>query len=104
MRRTLMGAALVSATVLAAAIWSNESADAAQDDALMAVKQQFIGHYELVSFVSFPATGGEVDNNYVGRIMYDENDQMSAQGMPRDLPERAAKTMFATTSSPRKAC
>ncbi|WP_237132830.1 lipocalin-like domain-containing protein [Pseudohongiella sp. O18] len=92
MRRTLMGAALVSAAVLLAAVWSNGSADAAQDDALMAVKQQFIGHYELVSFVSFPATGGEVDNNYVGRIMYDENDQMSAQGMPKDLPERAAQT------------
>ncbi|MDH7942828.1 lipocalin-like domain-containing protein [Pseudohongiella sp. SYSU M77423] len=92
MRRTLMGAALVSAAVLLAAVWSNESADAAQDDALMAVKQQFVGHYELVSFVSFPATGGEVDNNYVGRIMYDENDQMSAQGMPKDLPERAAQT------------
>jgi hypothetical protein len=65
---------------------------AAEDEALTAVKRQFVGHYELVSFISFPAEGGELDNNYIGRIMYDQNDQMSAQGMPRDLPVRAAQS------------
>lgn len=65
------------------------AADASQ---LAAVKQQFVGHYELVSFISYPASGGEVDNDYVGRIMYDEADQMSAIGMPRSLPARAAQT------------
>lgn len=64
----------------------------AQDAALEAVKRQFIGHWELVSFISYPAEGGERDNNYIGRIMYDENDQMSAQGMPKDLPARAAQS------------
>mgnify|MGYP001627117080 CR=1 FL=1 len=64
----------------------------AQDAALEAVKRQFIGHWELVSFISYPPEGGERDNNYIGRIMYDENDQMSAQGMPKDLPERAAQS------------
>lgn len=64
----------------------------ADEDALAAIKQQFVGHYELVSFISYPATGGEVDNDYVGRIMYDESDQMSAIGMPKSLPERAAQS------------
>lgn len=64
----------------------------AQDAALEAVKRQFIGHWELVSFISYPPEGGERDNNYIGRIMYDENDQMSAQGMPKDLPARAAQS------------
>jgi hypothetical protein len=59
---------------------------------LAAIKQQFVGHYELVSFVSIRENGDVVDNNYVGRIMYDENDEMSAQGMPKNLPERAAQS------------
>lgn len=65
------------------------AADAAE---LAAIKQQFVGHYELVSFVSIRENGEVVDNNYVGRIMYDENDEMSAQGMPKNLPERAAQS------------
>ena len=64
----------------------------AQDNALQTVKNRFTGHWELVSFISYPAEGGERDNNYIGRIMYDNNDQMSAQGMPKDLPARAAQS------------
>ncbi len=71
-------------------LWSSDKRAIAADDRLEAVKQQFIGHYELVSYVTFPAEGGEVDMNYIGRIMYDEHDNMSAQGMPKDLPARAA--------------
>ncbi|WP_339866953.1 lipocalin-like domain-containing protein [Pseudohongiella nitratireducens] len=74
------------------AIFSSNQAMAADSDELAAVKQQFVGHYELVSFVSFRENGDVVDNNYVGRIMYDDNDEMSAQGMPKDLPERAAQS------------
>jgi hypothetical protein len=90
--QTLTLAAVVA--IAAAATWMQTApATAASDDAqLEAVKQQFIGHYELVSFIQYPAEGGEVDANYIGRIMYDENDHMSAQGMPKDLPARAAQT------------
>ena len=91
MRKFLM---LSLAMVAVAAVTTNSllSPTSAAQDELEAVKARFVGHYELVSFVSFPEGGGEVDNNYIGRIMYDEHDQMSAQGMPRDLPERAARS------------
>lgn len=82
-------AVLVAATTTS--LWAICS-NAADGDQLATVKQQFVGHYELVSFISYPIGGGEVDNEYVGRIMYDENDQMSAIGMPRSLPARAAET------------
>lgn len=68
-----------------------KSSNADNNDA-QAIKDRFTGHYELVSFVQFPPGGGEVDMNYKGRIMYDGHGNMSAQGMPRDLPERAAQT------------
>lgn len=58
-------------------------------ESLEEVKARFVGHYELVSFVSYPATGGEVVNDYIGRIAYDEYDNMSAIGMPASAPERA---------------
>lgn len=51
------------------------------------VARQFVGNYELVSYESFTADGDTVDNGYVGRILYDEHGNMSAVGMPRDLPE-----------------
>ena len=82
-----------AAAIAAAAAWTQYlPASAADDSRLAAIKQQFVGHYELVSFIQYPADGGEVDANYIGRIMYDEHDHMSAQGMPKDLPERAART------------
>lgn len=71
-------------------IWSSNQRANAADNRLETIKQQFIGHYELVSYVTFPAAGGVVDMNYEGRIMYDAHGNMSAQGMPRDLPARAA--------------
>lgn len=91
MRRTRSG--LATAGLLAGfALMLQMPWALAQDAALEAVKRQFIGHWELVSFISYPPEGGERDNNYIGRIMYDENDQMSAQGMPKDLPARAAQS------------
>src|SRR5690606_1603773 len=61
-----------------------QAADAA------AVAGQFVGDWELVSFVSFRENGEAVDNDYIGRIVYDEHGNMSAVGMPRSLVERAA--------------
>lgn len=55
---------------------------------LAAIKQQFIGDYELISYVTFPEQGGERDMNYIGRLSYDAFGNMSGLGMPRDLPER----------------
>jgi hypothetical protein len=92
MRRTIISLGLVTAIAGFAAWHVNAPVTAAEDARLAAVKQQFVGHYELVSFINYPAEGGEVDNNYIGRIMYDAHDQMSAQGMPKDLPARAAQT------------
>ncbi|OGT74186.1 MAG: hypothetical protein A3H44_13750 [Gammaproteobacteria bacterium RIFCSPLOWO2_02_FULL_57_10] len=84
---TIAGAVgLVSAAVL----WGASHQLNAADNDLEAVKRQFVGHYELLSFISYPEEGGEVDNNYEGRITYDEHDNMTAQGMPKDLPARAA--------------
>ena len=61
---------------------------ARQDDAGEAVTGQFVGNYSLVSFQSFREDGEVVNLDYVARIMYDEHGNMSAIGMPRDLPER----------------
>ncbi len=65
--------------------------DASTGD-LEAVKAQFVGHYELVIYESFRPNGEVVDMNYVGRILYDEHDNMSAIGMPKDLPARAQES------------
>ena len=62
---------------------------ARQGDTVAAVKQQFAGNYELVSFRSFGPNGEISDNPYVARIMYDELGNMAANGMPRDLPDRS---------------
>ena len=59
---------------------------------LEAVKAQFVGHYELVIYESFRPNGEVVDMNYIGRILYDEHDNMSAIGMPKDLPARARES------------
>lgn len=52
--------------------------------------QQFIGDWELVSYVVFPENGAERDMNYVGYLSYDEQGNMAGLGMPEDLPERSA--------------
>lgn len=57
-------------------------------DEVEAIRQQFIGDYELVSYVTFPEQGGAIEMNYVGRLSYDAFDNMSGLGMPRDLPTR----------------
>ncbi|MDX1744587.1 MAG: lipocalin-like domain-containing protein [Halobacteriales archaeon] len=51
-------------------------------------EDRFVGNYELVSFWSLDDSGEQIDRNYVGRILYDEHGNMSAVGMPRDLPDR----------------
>jgi hypothetical protein len=58
-------------------------------DSVEAVRQQFVGDYELIGFVRFPAEGGEIESDYIGRIRYDEFGNMMAMGMPRDLPLEA---------------
>lgn len=55
------------------------------------VRSRFLGNWELVSFESFPADGPPVDNDYIGRILYDDRGNMSGIGMPRSLPSRAAE-------------
>ncbi len=54
--------------------------------------QQFVGDWELVSYIQFPASGGERDMNYIGYLSYDAHGNMTGLGMPRDLPERAARS------------
>ena len=87
MRQIIFG---VGAAVLAAggaALWAGQSSANAADD-LAAIQRQFVGHYELVLFQQFPRNSEAIDLDYVGRIMYDGFGNMSAQGMPRDLPTR----------------
>ena len=61
-------------------------------DDLDAIKEKFIGDYELVSYFQFPAAGGEVDMNYIGRLSYDALGNMSGIGMPVDLPGQASQS------------
>lgn len=85
---SLMGAGVfcLSAIVL----WNANTTVAAAGNDLAAVKQQFVGHYELLSFISYAEDGSATDNEYEGRITYDAFDNMTAQGMPKNLPTRAA--------------
>lgn len=50
---------------------------------------RFVGDWELLRFVSYAASGDSVVNDYLGRLIYDDFGNMSAIGMPRDLPARA---------------
>ena len=59
----------------------------AQADSVEAVRQMFVGNYELVTYELFRADGEVVSMDYVGRIMYDAAGNMSAIGMPNALPE-----------------
>jgi hypothetical protein len=86
--------ALLMAAALALAVGAPphlRAQDASQDE-LEAIRQKFVGHYELVSYVTFRPNGETVDMNYVGRIMYDGHGNMSAIGMPKDLPARARES------------
>ena len=82
-RRTLPALCLAISLTVGAPLVGQTSAD---EEAL---RQRFVGHYELVVYESFRENGEVVDMNYVGRIMYDGHGNMSAIGMPKDLPERA---------------
>ncbi len=79
------GAAALAAG--AAVVWSEYTTEQVSDEA-DAIKGRFVGHYELVKYQRFPEDGDPVDMDYVGRIMYDDFGNMSAIGMPSDLPER----------------
>ena len=63
---------------------------AQQVESLEVVRARFVGNYELVRYVSFQPDGKVTPRNYVARIMYDPLGNMSAIGMPTDLPQRAA--------------
>ena len=66
-------------------------------DDLDTIKTKLIGDYELVSYFQFPASGGEVDMKYIGRLSYDALGNMSGIGMPMDLPARAAQSSQRST-------
>ena len=61
-------------------------------DDLHAIKQKFVGHWELASYYTYPAQGGEVDMNYIGVLIYDELGHMNGQGMSVNLPESATQS------------
>ena len=86
---TLRTLAVPAALALTLGAPSHLGAQDTSPDELEAIESRFVGHYELVSYVTFPADGEPVDMDYVGRIMYDGHGNMSAIGMPRDLPARA---------------
>ena len=64
-----------------------DAAAAQQADSVEAVRQMFVGNYELLKYESFRSTGEVVPRDYVARIMYDAHGNMAAIGMPNDLPE-----------------
>jgi hypothetical protein len=86
--RSLVPAVLVT---LSAAVAVPLAAQAGGDDE-EAIRRRFVGHYELVVYESFRENGDVVDMDYSGRILYDEHGNMSAIGMPNDLPERARRS------------
>lgn len=53
-----------------------------------AVKQKFIGDWELASYYTFPVNGDAREMGYIGRLSYDRFGNMAGLGMPKDLPER----------------
>ncbi len=65
-----------------------DAASAQRADSVEAVRQMFVGNYELMTYESFGENGDTVPRDYVGRIMYDAHGNMSAIGMPNALPER----------------
>lgn len=63
-----------------------QSLQAADD--MEAIRQQFIGDYELINYVTFPEQGDAVQMDFIGRLSYDRFGNMAGLGMPRNLPER----------------
>jgi hypothetical protein len=92
MMRALGAAAIVGSLLGGVTLAGCSSGDAREIEpgSAESVKAQFAGNYELLHYVTFAEDGTVTDMNYSGRIMYDEHGNMSAIGMPRDLPDRAA--------------
>lgn len=88
---TLMGRTVLTLVVLPVVTLSlaGHLVSAQRADSVEAVRQMFVGNYELVKYQSFPSSGEVVPRDYVARILYDAHGNMSAIGMPRDLPQRA---------------
>ena len=70
-------------------LFSGQQAVVRSDESIEAVREQFVGNYELIEYEVIRRGGESVPLDYVGRIMYDEHGNMAAQGMPANLPERA---------------
>jgi hypothetical protein len=83
----VMSSVAIALTGLLLAVGSAE--ELIQEDADMIAKR-FLGNYELVIYETIRPDGEVVDMDYVGRILYDEHGNMSAIGMVRSFPERAA--------------
>jgi hypothetical protein len=49
------------------------------------VRDQLVGNWELISYVSYDSDGRARDVGYTGRIVYDGLGNMSAIGMPLDV-------------------
>ena len=77
-------------SILLGFIFLSSFSAVAQD--LESIKQQFIGDYELVSYVTFSGDGAERDMGYIGRLSYDRFGNMAGLGMPIDLPSRAEES------------
>jgi len=82
--------AIASIAVASGFLAPANSSSAQANEALEAIKRQFVGQYELLSFVRYPADGPEQDAQFSGILRYDQFGNMSAQGMPKNLPELAA--------------
>lgn len=91
MKPLFFAAGLLALAAAGAVVWSGSTDEPQASGADEALKARFVGHYELVEFVRFGEDGEAVDTGYEGRIMYDGFGNMSAIGMPRDLPERPAE-------------
>ena len=87
--RALLVPATLALSVGASSPTSGQDVSA---DELDALEKRFVGHYELVIYETFRPDGEVVDMSYVGRIMYDGQGNMSAIGMPKDLPARARES------------
>lgn len=85
----LMGRTVLTLVVLLVVTMSlaGDEASGQRADSVGAVRQMFVGNYELVNYESFPSAGEVVPRDYVARIMYDAYGNMAAIGMPNDLPE-----------------
>ena len=78
--------AVTAVTMAASAVPVAAAQSTNSQNELQAVQSQFVGHYQLVSYLTFSRDGETRDMDFVGRITYDEFGNMAAQGMPREVP------------------